>query len=119
MIETFGIPLREIDEKFTRSELVLTAWRSREQAYNMRKKFKEQQSEVGVSHKYSKSGKKRKNYDGIGPDRMPDKFFDEHGDFNLSKVTAEEASSYFQNVLGLPLPPIGEIGASRNKLGVK
>lgn len=74
------------------------------------------------------SGKKRKRYDGIGPDGMPDKFFAQEeirdssgrliaspGDFNLAQVQGEDARRYFSS-LGLPMP---DMGAIRNKLGVR
>ena len=97
------MPLREIEEKFTRSELVLMAWRSQEQHWNFKEKVHHGEGKFPTM---PKAGKKRKEYlDGIGPERMPDEFFDEHGDFNLSKVTGEKARQYFEHVLHIPLPP--------------
>ena len=86
------------------------AWRSREQAYQWKQKMKqydEDGNEVTQKREKkstTKSGKKRKSYDGVGPERMPDEFFDEEGDFNLSKVQGEKARQYFERVLGLPMP---------------
>ena len=91
---------------------MLVAWRSQEQAYNMKKKFKAMEEgdsddadKIKTSSRNS-TKKKRKTYsDGIGPERMPDEFFDEQGDFNLSKVKGEQARQYFERVLKLPMPP--------------
>lgn len=66
-----------------------------------------------------KSGSKRKTYhDGIGPERMPDRFYAqetlrdakgkiivEAGDFNLAQVPGEDARRYFEQVLRIPMPP--------------
>jgi hypothetical protein len=89
---------------------VLTAWRSREQAYHMKKKFKKieedrEDREDGNESTTTKSGRKRKQYDGIGPERMPDEYFNKDGDFDLSQVQGEKARQYFERVLKLPLPP--------------
>lgn len=98
------MPIREIEERFTKSELVLMAWRSQEQHYHFKKKVKKYDTDDGVS--VSKSGKKRKDYhDGIGPEGMPDEFFNSEGDFDLSKVSGEKARRYFESVLRIPLPP--------------
>jgi len=111
MMEQFAMPLREIGAKFTKSELTLIAWRSQEQSHHFKKRLKKIDS--GDDDKPSvSSGKKRKQYnDGIGPERMPDEFFDENGDFNLSKVPGEYARRYFEQVLRIPMPPgVSKIG---------
>ncbi len=96
--------LREIGNKFTKSELVLVAWRSQEQSYHFKQRLKK--IDKGEQSITGKSGKKRKEYlDGIGPERMPDEFFNEEGDFDLSRVTGENARRYFEQVLRIPLPP--------------
>lgn len=97
MIETFQIPLREIEEKFTRSELVIMAWRSQEMHYNLQKDMP----------KKNKKGKRRMAYgdSDIGPDGMPDEFFNDDGEIDLSKVKGEDARRYFEARLGIPMPP--------------
>lgn len=125
-METFCLPYREILDRFTKSELVLMGWRSQEQAYKWRIKMKKAERGEDIDSSDSGSGKvKRKQYDGIGPERMSDKYFaqetlrDERGrviahagDFNLSQVTGEEARRYFEGVLKVPLPPgISKIAA--------
>ena len=48
---------------------------------------------------------RRKQYSGQVPRGLPDKFYDENGEINLTKVTGAEAHRYFQS-LGMPLPMI-------------
>lgn len=109
-METFQIPFREIKRRFTKSEIILMAWRSQEQHHNMKKKLKKYDSDededTDETTVKKHKGKKRKIYsDGIGPERMPDEFYDENGDFNLSKVKGEQARRYFESVLKIPMPP--------------
>lgn len=89
------MPLREIEERFTKSELVLMAWRSQEMHHNLQKDMPKK-----------KKGKKGNKYsaDDIGPEGMPDEFFDENGEINLSKVKGEQARRYFEQRLGIPMP---------------
>ena len=88
--------MREIEERFTKSELVLMAWRSQELHYNLKKDMPE-----------TKKGKKRIMYgpEDIGPEGMPDEFYDEDGEINLSQVKGEDARRYFETRLGIPMPP--------------
>jgi hypothetical protein len=112
-METFRMPLREIRKKFTRSEIVLMGWRSQEQYRYIKSKSpdREDYTEDGAPPQRRGKGTRRKTYDGFGPEGMPDHFFDENGDFNLSKVRGEEARQYFERRLGIPMPPgISKIG---------
>ena len=83
----------------------------------MNRNFKKRMKRTESGHTRSVSGKKRKKYDGIGPNSMPDEFFAQkeirdsagrliasEGDFNLSQVRGEQARRYFEK-LGLPMPP--------------
>jgi hypothetical protein len=89
------MPLREIEERFTKSELVLMAWRSQEMHHNLQKDMPK------------KKGKKHSKYgpDDIGPEGMPAHFFNEDGEIDLSRVKGEEARGYFERRLGIPMPP--------------
>lgn len=73
------------------------AWRSQEMHFN----FKGE--EKGIKG----SGRRKMRYgpDDIGPQGMPDEFFDENGEINLSQVQGESARRYFEMKLGIPLPP--------------
>lgn len=112
-MEEFKAPMREIEERFTRSELVLLAWRSQEMHHNFKKK-RSMYEDLPDNEAEVQGGKRRKTYpDGIGPEGMPDKFYDANGDFNLSLVTGEEARRYFAERLGIPMPRgVSKIGAT-------
>ena len=81
----FHLPLREINERFTKSELFISAWRSQEVSYQMRKKMKSPGPEV------------EKDVD------LPTHFYNEQGEIDLRKVKGEEARRYLTS-LGLDLP---------------
>lgn len=96
-VEMFGLSKREIEKKFTRSELILLAWRSQE-----------------ISAQFAKdtempppSGKKRKHYDNAQvPEGLPDHFYNEEGEVDLRQVTGKEAYQYLSR-MGLKLPIMG------------
>lgn len=118
-METFCLPYREILERFTKSELLLMGWRSQEQSYKWKKKSKKLKQDDSDEIQSGTKGIRRKVYhDGVGPERMPDRFYaqetlkDERGrviadagDFNLAQVPGEDARRYFESVLKIPLPP--------------
>jgi hypothetical protein len=128
-METFCLPYREILERFTKSELVLMGWRSAEQAYKWKQKTNKTKIEDHDESVTEDNNVKRKQYDGVGPERMPNRFFaqetikDERGrviahagDFNLAQVSGEEARRYFESVLKIPLPPgISKIAAAEDE----
>lgn len=103
----FHIPLRDIEETFTKSELVILGWRSQEQAYKMRlrmdrpvssdTKFSEEESKV------KDKGKRKEYMDAEVPEGLPDRFFDEEGEVNLSKATLKDAVQYM-NAIGIKMP---------------
>ena len=84
------MPVREIEEKFTLSEVVISAWRSQEVSYLM----KQDRPSSAASRKSSD----RQEYEDL-----PDKYFDEEGNLNLSKVTTEEAYRFYSGRLGIPI----------------
>jgi hypothetical protein len=94
-VEMFGLSKRELDAKFTKSELALLAWRSQEVSASMEKS-------TG-----SRKGQ-RKNYsDAEVPEGLPDHFFDpETGELDLRRVTGEEAYKYMA-AIGIRLPVMG------------
>lgn len=92
-IEMFHMSKRELEEKFTVSELFFVAWRSSEIAFGMEKKFKA----TGLGDT------KVKNFGGINvPQNLPEHFFNEQGELDLRRVTGREAYRYFQ-AIGIPL----------------
>lgn len=99
------MPLREIEAQFTRSEMHMLAWRSQEQYWQMKDKFKETektsgQLDIPMPHKGSKN---RKEYDGKVPTNLPDHFYNEQGEIDLRQVTGDEAYRFFQ-MQGIRLP---------------
>lgn len=93
-MEMFGLSKRELEKKFTRSELVLLAWRSQEISASL----------DSPSSQPPESKTKRKFYfDSQVPEGLPDKFFNEDGEVDLRKVTGEEAYKYMSSI-GVKLP---------------
>lgn len=114
VIELLQLPLREIRSRYTKSEMVILAWRSMEQYQQTKRQMKKARQGVGSGVKYEtkeegKPEKMRKYYEpGQIPEGLPDKFFDEEGGINLSKVTGEEAAKYL-NLIGIPVSPVGGV----------
>ena len=94
---------RELEEKFTKSELVILAWRSQETAATLEKMGKESQD----SFKEKTRPKPDRPWvpDAQMPSGLPDHFFNEDGEVDLRNVTGEEAYRYFSSI-GVRLPII-------------
>jgi hypothetical protein len=108
LVETFQMPLREIKERFTWSEIVLMGWRSQEQTHQLKSKsgnirsWKEDKANV----------KQRKAYaEGEIPANLPDRFFNEEGEVDLRKVTGRDAVQYLAAV-GIHVPIGGGVSRS-------
>ena len=99
-MEAFCLPLNEINDRFTWSEVVLMGWRSQEQSQQFKKKGVAKGWEEPVE-----APKRRKQYDGHVPDNLPDRFFDEEGAVNLSKVSLKDALKYM-NLQGFKFPMV-------------
>lgn len=95
-MEMFGLGKRELEEKFTKSELVLLAWRSQEVSASL-----EKGAPTGAP-----AGTYRKMTDAQVPEGLPDHFYNEQGEVDLRKVTGAEAYRYFSSV-GIKLPIFG------------
>lgn len=109
LVETFQMPLREIRERFTWSEIVLLGWRSAEQAHQLKDK-----TPANLRNTRTKAGgkKPRKHYEhGEIPDNLPDRFFNEEGEVDLSKVTGRDAVKYLQ-AIGINVPVGGGVTRS-------
>lgn len=106
-MEMFALPFGEISDRFTRSELVLMAWRSQEQHHQFKKKMKRTTSK---NFGTETEGKKRKVYeDAETPEGLPDEYFNDEGEVDLSQVTGSQARQYLAHI-GMPFP---ESGVSR------
>ncbi len=94
-MEMFGLSKRELEEKFTRSEMVLLAWRSQEMSYHMK---------LGSETTKWPS----RNSDPEMPTDLPDHFYsidEKTGErqIDLRNVTGEEAHR-FCSMQGMRLP---------------
>jgi hypothetical protein len=106
LVETFQLPLREIKERFTWSEVVLMGWRSQEQVHQLKKK-----TPKGIGA-HAGDGKPRKHYSpGEIPDNLPDRFFNEEGEVDLRQVTGRDAVQYLA-AIGLKVPVGGGVSRS-------
>lgn len=123
MIEMLAMPLEEIRERFTWSEIVLMGWRSQEQSYKMKRRMnrspqdkremtedewekfeiREAGQKKTVERPKSWGRKPKKEYDGHVPEGLPDRFYDEEGEVNLSKVELKDALKYL-NGMGFKFP---------------
>jgi hypothetical protein len=99
----FHLGKRAIEEKFTKAELVLLAWRSHEMSHNMEKGTKMS----------TQPSTRAKSIEGLPPD-LPDHFFRttddpdagiKAGELDLRQVTGKEAYRMFQK-MGIKLPVI-------------
>ena len=93
-----------IEDKFTRSELGIIAWRSQE-SYHQTKQHLKKDSYPGTAD-YTPGRVQRQEVPGASiPEGMPDKFFNEEGELDLRQVTGAEAWRFFQ-AQGILLPVI-------------
>jgi hypothetical protein len=102
-IEMFGMSKREIEAKFTKSEMVLLAWRSQEMSYKMSQETKKASQDSELASIPGKS-KVKKRKDGV-PDWVPDHLINEEGDVDLRLATGKEAHKFF-SMQGIVLPVI-------------
>jgi hypothetical protein len=120
------MPLVEIKEKFTRSEMEIVTWRSQEQYWQMKQRIdgngpskkKRTKRDPEVDQKYvskrsvqkvKEEGGGRMVYDDPNVEALPDRFFNEDGELDLSKVKGEEAVAYMNaqsKALNLPMFPV-------------
>jgi hypothetical protein len=119
-MDALKLPIREIESKYTLSELVLMGWHSRLQSYNMSKRFaprplpaltdgKEHNvTTINANINYNPNGVKDlgNSYglpNGINNGvPVPKKFFNEEGELDLRLATGPEAVTYLRK-LGIQL----------------
>ena len=115
------MPLEEIREKFTLSEMVILAWRSQEQYWQMKNRMGDEPKKKKRKVKNDSKDKKeerdaggRIRYDDELVDNLPDEWFNEEGELDLRQVPGPMAVKYMNarsKELGLPLfPMIGGTG---------
>lgn len=99
------LPLREINSRFTTSELFIAAWRSQEQAEAFRKTAKDDHKTQATAQPPTVTqpdGRTVKIAPGQ-PTGYPPEYYNDEGYFDLSKVTGKQAHAYFKS-LGIILP---------------
>lgn len=92
-VEMFGLSKRDIEKKFTRSEMALLAWRSQEIAAQLEKST-ESSATVPPKRRYSNAQL---------PEGLPDRFFNEEGEIDLRQVPGEDAYKFLA-LQGMQLP---------------
>ena len=108
------LPLREIKKRFTKTDLVILAWRSQEQAYQLKRRydtgktrkpktrFLDRETVNAFGEEEEQPGGKRRQTEGV-PEGLPDRFYNKDGEVDLSRVTGEDAWKYFA-AQGIKLP---------------
>lgn len=86
----FGLNKRELEAKFTKSEMALLAWRSQEMSAALK-------ASMGESSGMRKDAGATKG--------LPANMFNEEGELDLRGATAAQAYKYFQGI-GMPIPAI-------------
>jgi hypothetical protein len=83
------MPLSEIEERFTKSDLGVVGWRSQETSYQMSKNMKRGNAGAGPTANAQN--------DPSLPSGLPEKFFDpETGELDLRRVTGIEALKFLR-----------------------
>jgi hypothetical protein len=112
-METFCLPLHEIEARFTRSELYMVAWRSQEQHFHFKRKMDKHET---TRENVTTGNRRRYGPNDIIPEGLPEKFYAQGivrdkfgkvmaspGEINLSQVTGQEAKKYMA-AIGMPFP---------------
>jgi hypothetical protein len=100
-LDMFKIPLREIHAKFTKSEMVVMAWRAEEQYVEMHNK-------LSVSDKASSKPLtlQVELTDENGKTASITQELDETGELDLSKMTGKDALNYMMRTGLMPVMPL-------------
>lgn len=101
-METFCLPIHEVHERFTRSEIYMMAWRSQEQHHHMMERMDDIKKPKGEAPQ-RQGRRSRYGADDIIPEGLPDHFFNKNGEVDLSQVTGKEAMQYMSSI-GMHFP---------------
>lgn len=107
-MDNLKLSMREIKKKYTKSELVMMAWDSKQKSYNMSQQFKHHSPKDSNSERIDYEG----NSSGIRETKtsytmpadlnngvaIPKKFFDEAGEIDLRQATGPEALGYMRAI---------------------
>ncbi|MDE2098287.1 MAG: hypothetical protein KGL39_13625 [Patescibacteria group bacterium] len=95
-VEMLGMPYREIEAKFRRSEMVMMGWQSGERASQMHARSKRNSAlmEPGVQPPPQQ------------PQAVPPELCDENGHPDISKMTTNQAMRFMRNLgFAVAMPP--------------
>lgn len=103
--------MREIRRKYTKSELMLIAWDSKQKSYNLSKQFKDRSSSSNsdapstITNGIRETDNAYELPEGInGGVAIPKKFFNKEGELDLRLATGDEACGYLR-ALGVNIVP--------------
>lgn len=102
LLEAFKAPLREVNARFTRSELAISGWRSRETAYNMRQSSNRSRGDTVNRSMEDAVGDLNLQALETRMGGVAEKAMTPEGDIDLGRLTGSEAMRYF-NALGAPI----------------
>jgi hypothetical protein len=103
-MEALGLPLRDIEAKYTISEVTLMAWRSQEQGHQMR--ARSDKARKSVAHTHTPESNKRIQHLEQLSDTMDKPLVDKDGDFTLKHQSGEDAAKFLA-AMGFPVSSFG------------
>jgi len=94
-MQEFKMSMDEIEEKFTKSELMIMSWTSQEQAAHLEEETKRKKTSIKNKTQLQDleeelSGKEITTVERQSSD-LPDRYYNEEGEVDLRKVSGKEA----------------------------
>jgi len=103
-MQELKMPLTQIEEIFTKSELAIMAWTSQEQSASIEESPKKRRKPIRQRRKSPEellaedlTGEEIDDYGEVEyerPKTLPSRYYNEDGEVDLSKLTGKEAVSY-------------------------
>jgi len=96
-MQELKMSMDEIEEKFTKSELIIMSWTSQEQAAGLEEETKRKRSSIKSKTQLQElteelSGKEIENTSPVRTQEgLPDNYYNEEGEVDLRKVSGKEA----------------------------
>lgn len=103
------MPLYEVEQRFTSSELAIVGWRSQETAYLMDKQMKKGQANAGPPVEAGEL-----MTDPSLPYGLPERFFNKDGELDLRQVTGAEALRFLRTQ-GVNVPFVPPRALEKNR----
>ena len=100
----FHEPMHVVEEKFTKSDLAVIAWRSQETYFQTKQKIGT--NKYPGTAAFTSGRVQRVEVPGASiPEGLPDRFFNQEGELDLRQVTAKDAWNFFK-AQGILLPVV-------------